>query len=153
MHMAEKGPRKVVRGCFLSPHPRCLITPFYWSYWKDSISPTDHPSFSDQLPGCKAQGTGVVDLKTSTCHSWWSFICNRNGPWCLRDRCGDHRSSTLLPLIIKMNALINGSDAFSLYANGELMHIHGRGGSPTWCPERRRSTPFFICHCDPGATT
>ena len=27
---------------------------------------------------------------------------------------------TLLPLIIKMNALINGSDAFSLYANGEL---------------------------------
>ena len=26
-----------------------------------------------------------------------------------------------------MNAVINGSDAFSLYANGELMHIHGRG--------------------------
>ena len=51
MHMAEKGPRKVVRGSFLSPHPRCHITPFYWSCWKDSISPTDHPSF---LTSCQA---------------------------------------------------------------------------------------------------
>lgn len=99
-------------------------------------------------------GTGVVDPKASACHSWWPFICNRNSPWCLRDRCGDHRSSTLLPLIIKMNVVINGSGAFSLYANGELMHIHGGGVClPTWCPEHYCSAPLFSCHCDPGATT
>lgn len=66
----------------------------------------------DQLPGCEARGMGVVDPKISTCHSRWSFICNLNSPWCLGDRCGDHCSSTLLPLIIKMNAVINGSNAF-----------------------------------------
>lgn len=41
-----------------------------------------------------------------------------------------------------MNAVINGSHAFSRYANGELMHIHGKGGLPTWCPNVAAQPPY-----------